>query len=65
MIIIIIAKTWKFNLDDLLNVFAKFTGAKIIKSFNKIQMKDIGFAKKVILHKTSDDPFAKDKIILN
>ena len=28
-------------------------------------MKDIGFAKKVILHKTSDDPFAKDKIILN
>ena len=51
--------------DDLLNVFAKFTGAKIIKSFKKIQMKDIGFAKKVILHKTSDDPFAKDKIILN
>ena len=51
--------------DDLLNVFAKFTGAKIIKSFKKIQMKDIGFTKKVILHKTSDDPFAKDKIILN
>ena len=51
--------------DDLLNVFAKFTGAKIIKSFKKIQMKDIGFAKKVVLHKTSDDPFAKDKIILN
>ena len=51
--------------DDLLNVFAKFTGAQIIKSFKKIQMKDIGFAKKVILYKTSDDPFAKDKIILN
>ena len=51
--------------DDLLNVFAKFTGAKIITSFKKIQMKDIGFAKKVVLHKTSDDPFAKDKIILN
>jgi len=28
-------------------------------------MKDIGFAKKVVLCKTSDDPFAKDKIILN
>ena len=51
--------------DDLLYVLAKFTGAKIIKSSNKIQMKDIGFAKKVILHKTSDDPFAKDKIFLN
>ena len=51
--------------DDLLYVLAKFTGAKIIKSFKKIQMKDIGFVKKVILHKTSDDPFAKDKIFLN
>ena len=50
--------------DNLLNIFSKFTGAKIIKSYKTAKEKDLGFVKKIILNKQPKNSYDSDKITL-
>ena len=50
--------------DNLLNIFANFTGAKIIKSVKTAKEKDIGFVKKITLNKQPKNIYSSDKITL-
>ena len=50
--------------DNILNIFAKFTGAKIIKSIKTAKEKDLGFVKKITLNKQPKEIYNSDKITL-
>lgn len=50
--------------DNILNIFANFTGAKIIKSIKSAKEKDLGFVKKIILNKQPKEIYNSDKITL-